>query len=720
VPFLGLAASLCLIAGTVVAIAPPAGAAPVWSIGTSPSPAGPPDGFLAAVACPSATSCLAVGYSGHSTLVERWNGTSWSISASPKPAGAASAALHGVSCPSTTSCFAVGNYTASTQKTLVEHWNGTAWAIVTSPNPTGASSAALNGVSCLSDTNCHAVGNYSASSTGKTLVEHWNGTAWSVIVSPNPTSANFAVLSGVACPSTTSCFAVGTSFVNSANNTLVEHWNGTAWSVVTNPTSFGVLSGVACPSTTSCFAVGTTGSGPNTLVEHWNGTSWSNMTSPNPTGFVYAILTGVSCPSTTSCYAVDRYSSGSAVKTLIEHWNGTSWSIMTSPNPIGSDIPTLQAVACPSTTNCNAVGNHYGVGNATLVEHWNGTAWSLAASPPGTSQSALGQVACLSTTNCFAVGHYVSPSSGGKTLVEHWDGTSWSIVATPNPSGATDASLDGIACTSTTSCFAVGNSTAANFTSKTLIEQWNGTSWSIVSLNPTGIMYGGLGGVSCPSPSSCFAVGQYSTGSDFKTLVERWNGTSWSIMASPNPSGAFSLGLNGVSCPSTTNCNAVGNSSQQPLIEHWNGTSWTIATSPAPAGPANLTGVACATTTSCEAVGTYAPSGQRTLVEHFNGTTWSIATTPNPAGATNAVLGGVTCVSATNCFAVGNSSTSSGSKTLVEQWSGTAWSIVTSPNPAAATDSTLTGVACPGAANCYAVGTYHGNASDRTLIERYA
>jgi hypothetical protein len=370
------------------------------------------------------------------------------------------------------------------------------------------------------------------------------------------------------------------------------------------------------------------------------------------------------------------------------------------------------------------VGNYQASGgNATLVEHWNGTSWSLASPPAGTSQSALGQVACLSTTNCFAVGHFLSPAAGGRTLIEHWDGTAWTIVTSPNPAGTTAATLSGVACASATSCFAVGTSStnATSGTSKTLVEQWNGTAWSIATVpSPTGVAFAGFGGVSCPSSSSCFAVGQYSTGSDYKTLVERWNGTSWSIVASPTPSGAFFLALNGVSCPSTTNCNAVGNANQQPLIEHWNGTSWTIATSPNPGGPTNLTGVACATTTSCEAVGTYAPSGQRTLVEHFNGTTWSIATTPNPAGATNAVLGGVTCVSATNCFAVGNWSTSSGSKTLVEQWSGTGWSIVTSPNPAGATDSALSGVACPGAANCYAVGTYHANASDRTLIERYA
>ena len=74
--------------------------------------------------------------------------------------------------------------------------------------------------------------------------------------------------------------------------------------------------------------------GDKTLVERWNGTSWSIVTSPNPSGATFAVLSGVSCPSTTSCYAVGE---SALDKTLVEHWNGTSWSIVASPNPSGAD-----------------------------------------------------------------------------------------------------------------------------------------------------------------------------------------------------------------------------------------------------------------------------------------------------------------------------------------------------------------------------------------------
>ena len=71
----------------------------------------------------------------------------------------------------------------------------------------------------------------------------------------------------------------------------------------------------------------------------------------------------------------------------------------------------------------------------------------------------------------------------------------------------------------------------------TLVEHWNGTSWSIVAA-PSGSSQSQLAQVTCPSATSCYAVGHYFDGSADKTLVEHWNGTSWSIVTSPNPTGA--------------------------------------------------------------------------------------------------------------------------------------------------------------------------------------
>jgi hypothetical protein len=156
-------------------------------------------------------------------------------------------------------------------------------------------------------------------------VEHWNGTTWLIVTSPDPSGSTFATLYGVACPNTTSCYAVGSYRASSTTKTLVEHWNGTIWSIVTSPnpsSSFSIIEGVSCPSTTSCNAVGSysTSSGYKTLVEQLNGTSWSIVASPNPTGATDSFLYGVACPSITNCFAVGNYSAHASDYTLIERY----------------------------------------------------------------------------------------------------------------------------------------------------------------------------------------------------------------------------------------------------------------------------------------------------------------------------------------------------------------------------------------------------------------
>ncbi len=358
------------------------------------------------------------------------------------------------------------------------------------------------------------------------------------------------------------------------------------------------LNGVSCPSTTNCFAVGLEISFPTfyatALVEHWNGHTWSVMTSPTPTGSPGdAYLNEVSCPSTTSCFAVGYVyvKSGSthlAIKTLVEQWNGHRWSIVTSPNPIGSGTPNsyLDGVSCRSTTSCFAVG-YVQSGSShptskTLVEHWNRHTWSIMTSsnPPGFRYHVLDGVSCPSTTSCSAVGF--SQGSTVQALVEHWNGHTWSAMTRPTPTGTNNWDLSHLSCPTTTSCFAVGSywvggaAYAAGAVEKSLVEQWNGHTWSIMtSPNPTNATSTGLGGVSCPTSTHCFAVGFFSHDVSLgpmgvrtaeKTLVEQWDGHTWSIMTSPDPTqrgGFATMALNGVSCHRTTSCFAVGDFGSQ-------------------------------------------------------------------------------------------------------------------------------------------------------------
>lgn len=209
----------------------------------------------------------------------------------------------------------------------------------------------------------------------------------------------------------------------------MEHWNGSRWAIMSAPSpnaadGLNELNAVSCPRTTSCFAVGETpnGVGFQTLVEHWNGSHWSVMTNHSPPGD--AMLDGVSCPSTRSCFAVgdDDTRDGFSVKGLVEHWNGRgSWSVMLgTPSP--TDDTLLVGVSCPSAASCFAVG----YANKVVVERWTGRgSWSIMSSPNPDVQSILVGVSCPNMTTCVAVGSSVAFTDYGKSVVEQWNGSSW-------------------------------------------------------------------------------------------------------------------------------------------------------------------------------------------------------------------------------------------------------------------------------------------------------
>jgi hypothetical protein len=198
----------------------------------------------------------------------------------------------------------------------------------------------------------------------------------------------------------------------------------------------------------------------------------------------------------------------------------------------------------------------------TLIERWDGTSWSIVNSPntSATQSNFLLGVTCASASECWAVGYYYNDNVISQTLIERWDGTSWSIVSSPNTS-ATEANVVlGVTCASASECWAVGYYYGLDdLISQTLIERWDGTSWTIVNSPNTNTQSNVLLGVTCGSASDCWAVGDYAfTGSVLQTLIERWDGSSWVIVSSPNTSTTQSNLLYSVTCGSTPDCWAVG------------------------------------------------------------------------------------------------------------------------------------------------------------------
>ncbi len=365
----------------------------------------------------------------------------WSIQSAPSPVGAKRTSLNDVKCTSPSACIAVGEYqtvngSASNefQYPSAEFWNGKKWSAQHLPRPGGANFTYLKSISCTSSSACMVVGSYAfTADSGFTLAERWNGKKWSLGTPAKPAGATSSGLSSVSCTSSSSCIAVGGYDTTSGSLTLAERWNGKTWSIqkTVNPanTSPGLVS-VSCTSNTACTAVGdyidNSTSNDLSLAERWNGSSWSLQSTPNPGLGVSDLLSAVSCSSSKSCTAVGEYVKAGAHGTvpLAEHWNGTSWTVQAMPNPKGGT--DLFGIACASHA-CTAVGSHFtsqkGLFDATVAEHWNGKRWLIqpTPNPAGTAVTAsLSGVFCTSSTACTAVGN-VQKQSGGFVfpLIEH-------------------------------------------------------------------------------------------------------------------------------------------------------------------------------------------------------------------------------------------------------------------------------------------------------------
>ena len=343
---------------------------------------------------------------------------------------------------------------------------------------------------------------------------------------------------------------------------------------------------------------------------------------------------------------------------------GANWAVVASPDSSGVQPNELRSVSCVSATSCMAVG-WYATGGVdqTLIESWNGDSWTLLPSPNGSAlNNLLHSVSCVSQSRCIAVGEYVS-SQAWRTLTEEWDGRAWSIVSSPNTSTTQSNYLDGVSCTSATSCMAVGSFNTGTG-DRNLAEAWNGTSWSMVPVPSTTSYINDLLKVACSSASACAAVGyQRAQGGFDQTLTASWNGTAWAIVPSPNSSAARSNNLYDVSCVTPTKCIAVGShfdgTATQSLTLSWNGTSWTIVASPAIGIP--LYGVACTASTACTAV------GYGRVTESWNGLAWSVdSSRPDPTTVHGNLIG-VDCVAPTLCTAVGYQTSGTIHQTLAEQ-----------------------------------------------------
>jgi hypothetical protein len=184
------------------------------------------------------------------------------------------------------------------------------------------------------------------------------------------------------------------------------------------------------------WAVGNTtsaGGWDQTLAEHWNGASWTVVTTPNLSAF-HNDFNAVAAISTNDVWAVGEYwvdSVPSAINTFADHWDGTGWTSSATVQPNLANY--LYGVTAISSTNVWAVGLVASSTANTLVERWDGTSWTQMPSVnPSPTDNELFSVSAFSATDVFVVGEQSIPGGPLQTLAQHWDGTAWTTLATPN------------------------------------------------------------------------------------------------------------------------------------------------------------------------------------------------------------------------------------------------------------------------------------------------
>ncbi len=354
------------------------------------------------------------------------------------------------------------------------------------------------------------------------------------------------------------------------------------------------------------------------------------------------------------------------------------WQVTASPNPVKALNSLPYGISCASATACTMVGAYNTATESSaykpFVESWNGAEWQLQSTPipTGSSRTFLYGVSCMSTTACTTAGYYVNGAGTYLSLAERWNGAEWQIQTTPEPSGTKNSLLSSVSCTSSTACTAVGWYENGAGVEAPFAERWNGTAWSVQSApSPSGVKASYPYTVSCSSSTVCTMAGKEVNGSGVRVpFAESWNGTEWSVQSMPSPSGATWTELNSVSCASSAACTAVGayeNSSHTdaPFAERWNGVEWSLQSPPAPAGGKSyLEGVSCTSATVCFAVGSFWNSAGKdvTLAERWSYGEWQIQPTPNGEGEEGSLYGGVSCSSPLSCAAAGGSN----GKTLAE------------------------------------------------------
>jgi hypothetical protein len=434
-----------------------------------------------------------------------WTATQAPLPTTPDPpATDPGVSFHSESCASATFCVAGGSYQGTKQRGLLDVLSGGTWSPLAAPLPSNAepdSFSKVESVSCPTDGWCAAVGTYDNTSGREvSFIDILSGGSWTSMEAPVPSdalpeSSAFTFLKSVDCPGVGDCVAFGAYKNGASPNDLVGFFdtlaNGT-WTAQTAPqpsdaatNQFVIEEQVSCPAAGPCAATA--------LYDNGNGRSqaevltqsasrtWSAEAAPLPsdaaTGSNLQSHTfDISCATGVCVAGGDYENTALQAVGLLERFDGSNWSAMTTPVPSNAGTGTSQnsfidGVSC-TFDGCVAAGGYEDSAQGTrpLVNTIDASGTVTGAEGPQPADTATGSlsngffndVSCLSLNQCTAVGSYnTTLSTNNIALVDSMSGGVWTNTVAPLPSNAAtgvpaQSNLDVVSCPAGGSCQAAG------------------------------------------------------------------------------------------------------------------------------------------------------------------------------------------------------------------------------------------------------------------------
>ena len=350
------------------------------------------------------------------------------------------------------------------------------------------------------------------------------------------------------------------------------------------------------------------------------------------------------------------------------------WEIVPTLQPTDGDSLFLRDVEAFASDDVWAVGSYrrlyappFGYETNSWIQHWDGTSWTQVPSPnpapfPGGGSISLRAVEGSGPNDVWAAGTFKTQAPDGflgfQVFLVHWDGTSWSQVAAPMTSGGSGQNVEDILVIAPDDVWFFGdrvNVADSPASRQALALHWDGSSFTYTDVpwDPDLMLLGYGDGHSINDavafgPNDIWAVGQ-AHGSDFSPMANiwHWDGSDWQFVPAPVPgiyNALFAIEAVGPNDIWASGAYTPAAGGPQPAFYlHWDGSAWTEV--PAPGGGGTL--VVRGPNDVISSAGIYGGQG----IYRWDGTLWSQVM--NFDTAVNPAITGMTLVDGCEVWGVG-------------------------------------------------------------------